>query len=390
MNNLKVIALLLFIGINTNIIYSQDKNNILIIENKIHFGKVMNYFPNNETFPKRKSSISNEIYIGYKAQGKKSWHNVFNFPEVGASFFYISMGNNKQLGHAFGIVPNMNINLFKVKKQNFKFHLGFGLGYYSNPYDSISNPYNIIIGSKIMNLSFYGFSYQYKLNKKLHISTRLSFIHGSNGHFKIPNAGVNMPTASIGIKYYFKENKILKQSPSEKIKDRLRVNIVAGIGKHQLGGNYGPYEAPIFSVYTSSLFLSKIYSQRSNLLFGVSLKYYKSYQDYIKDDELLSKNINLNASVFTVFVGYELIMNKLGLYLNAGYNVHRPALKKIYDGKTKKIQNSLEERISTKLGFRFFAFNPTAKKRFNPYIGIAVKAILTNADFPELSCGVTF
>ena len=370
--------------------YCQDFKTVQVVDNHIHAGKVLNVFKNYELFPERKTSITNQLYFGYKTRGSKKWHRRFNFPEYGFSYFFSNLGNTDQFGYAHGIIPNYTTVLVNTNRIKLKYRIGFGLGYFTKIFDEENNPHNFLIGSRIMNMSFMSLYLDFKINSQMSLMLGGSLIHGSNGHFNIPNGGVNNVTGNFGIRYQISKETEVKQSELLNPEKRLKFNINAGYGVHELGATTFPLDLPKTSIYTFSASVGLITKRRHNISIGLSSKYYEGFEKFIKMDSALMRKPFGNSFIHTVYTEVEFLFPHVSFFIGLGYNYHKPVFTYLRADRSALIRDVAEKQLSGKLGFRFFAFNNCDNKKLNPYIGIAIKSKFSRADYPEISCGIEF
>ena len=77
----------------------------------------------------------------------------------------------------------------------------FGVAYYNMPFDEKNNPENILIGSHVTPLASARFSLEYFINPFFSVLANAAILHSSNGHYQLPNLGVNLPVVGLSIKY---------------------------------------------------------------------------------------------------------------------------------------------------------------------------------------------
>ncbi len=141
----------------------------------------------------------------------KDWIVAHNYPETGILFIYQNL-QHPDLGKIIGSVYYFTFFLNKrSKKLNFLLQFGEGIAYNTNPYDKIENPKNIVFGSHLL----YAFYFTAKLRYTFTGSpweweTGFSMYHYSNGSYKTPNSGLNLPGFNIALLYNFNKtnNKI--------------------------------------------------------------------------------------------------------------------------------------------------------------------------------------
>ena len=269
--------------------------------------------------------------------------------------------------------------------------LGIGLAYNTTPFDSVSNPNNILIGSRITNMSFVKLHWERKITNKLVFNTGIALFHCSNGHYQVPNVGLNMPTGYAGINYLFSnDTEIYKRQNKTRTKNPIKLNVQFGLGVHELAWTDKPVGTPKYNIYTFSLFASKRIGIVNNYIPGISCKYYTSYHNYIVQNDYLDGNEHLKSLILTYFIGDEFIIGNFAMFFQAGINFYFPFTNKYFKENYNKVfQRHSKSLVSTKLGLKYYFLKHKPHKS-NFFIALAIKANFGQADFPEISLGYVF
>ena len=359
------------------------EKNIFITEPIINIGKVVKNYP---VFPKITTATISEISFSWQTMGIRNWHHYYNFPRVGGSVLFGVMGNDSVLGNDFALMPHI---AFDIRK-NFEMRIGCGFAYFPLIFDAQTNPSNTLIGAHINTCASFSLLYQAKLSKHLMLQLGAASFHSSNGHYQLPNIGINMLMSTIGIKY-FPSSIPLKpvRKHFEKIKQPTRINIRLGAGLHEFGNETGPVGGPKYNVYAGSLYLSKRFGHLSNVHVGITGKYYSNFYEYIRDSSVYDSHRHLKSSAFSVFLGHEFVCGKISLLTQGGINFYNPFYR-YYHPSPDYIIDIGETWLNSRLGFQYYLFEPTAEQRFNMFAGIFINANLGRADFSELSLGFVF
>ena len=357
----------------------------LIIENRFHSGKIVKNYP---SFPERSLSWIYEFNLSKQTTGENSWHVNYGYPRIGLSVFCGSLGNTDILGNVTGLVPNMNLHLIKGKNWQTRMTLGCGFAYFQKPYDSVNNAENILIGSKITNYSFATLSFNRKINQRLVFTSGISAMHCSNGHYQVPNLGMNIIAVSMGLKYFPRKIPVFEPEPkSMKPENDLKLNFRTSLGVHEFARTLGPVGGPKYSVYCGSVFLSKRFGWISNVHAGFTGKYYTNFYEFITENNFYEDKHHLKSTVITFFLAHEFMIDRFSLLTQGGIDLHNPFFKD-YD-KLENIKMTtfrfLETYISTRLGFQYYLL--PINNRFNIYTGIYIKANFGQADFIAANIG---
>ncbi len=217
---------------------------------KVHYGFII---PHTEGL--KEISESNicglQVDVSKLNTSFKSWSNCNCYSRLGFSFNFYDYRNPDVLGHSYNLAfffePYFN---FKSRSR-FSMRFGMGLSYLDNVYDESTNTENLFFGSKISGILLMNASYNYLIKERYQLNFSLNYNHISNAGLKMPNKGMNFPTASIGLDYIIKPVKLEAQEK------------VSGIRKKSLLG-YGRIFWSIRSVDADS-----IYGDKDKLMIGL-------------------------------------------------------------------------------------------------------------------------
>jgi hypothetical protein len=375
---------LLLLGITVLDVFSQSQNNnpsFLSLEPSLHIGKIVK---NSSLAPSSKLSVLSEMNFSIQTSGKDDWNTLYGFPKVGVSIFYGSMGNKREIGNMFGLLPNITFNSINPHWYAPRINLGLGIAYFNNPYNPVKNTSNLYIGSALTAFGYASVYIKPRINDHLWVKAGISVMHCSNGHVQIPNLGINLPCIFAGIVYspFSLPKEFIKKeiyvSPST-----IHFNLRIGVGVHQLAKTTEPIGTPKYAIYIIDLYASKRFGKINNLQLGLSLNHYKSFLNYIEKTNLFASNRMLKATVATLFVGHELMIHKFSLLSQGGINIYNPFYKewiKQFDN-MQGFSNELKKYISTRLGLQYYLRDPKYCTRSNIFLGAYIKANFGQADF---------
>jgi len=358
-------------------------------DGSIHYGYVVE---NYSTIPKSKNPILLELSPSIQTNGSKEWHHIFGFPKFGGTLLIGNLGNKEQLGYVIGAFPNFTFNSTNKKWYVPRISLGLGLAYFSKTF-SKTDSINYYIGSHITAMAHAAIYVQPRLNDHFELKAGIAVTHCSNGHYQVPNLGINLPSIFLGLAYHprtfpskFERKDI--QVPLSKI----RFNIRTGIGIHELARTFGPAGTPKYAIYVTDLFVSKRFGKVSNVQAGLEIKHYNSFYNYIVKNEFFTGKQKLKATVFTAFLAHELMIGKFSLLTQGGINVYN----RFYDQyilmykSERGLKSELKKYISTRLGIQYYLFDPKYCTRSNIFIGAYIKANFGQADFTCAQVGFVF
>jgi hypothetical protein len=149
-------------------------------------------------------AFATEFSYVKKLTGEQVWHSYYRQPLVGGTLFIGTVGNNELLGRFIGLYGFAEMPLIKYKNYRMDWKFGTGLGYTNRPYDPISNPKNVAIGSRLNAMMCFALKQTFSFEQSA-ITFALDMTHFSNGAFKVPNLGINLPFVSIGLQHFLPE-----------------------------------------------------------------------------------------------------------------------------------------------------------------------------------------
>ncbi len=144
-----------------------------------------------------------ELRLGWQSSGRENWQRVFNCPSYGIGFYTGNIGNPAELGYPSGVYGFIYAPVHRRKKHYFVVGLSLGITYDLAPYDSLKNPNNDAIGSKVdvyFNADVGGV---WEITKTLDLVYGVDVTHFSNGRMSMPNLGLNMLGGNVGIRYHY-------------------------------------------------------------------------------------------------------------------------------------------------------------------------------------------
>lgn len=128
------------------------------------------------------------------------WAKAYKVPQIHWGFMYMYLGKPQLTGNVFAILPSFSRIIGHIGNTNIRFRAGSGVGYLTKKFEPYTNRRNQSIGSHLngamqlyLNLEGANPDAKYDYNFGIGIT------HFSNGSFRVPNLGVNMPSLLLGI-----------------------------------------------------------------------------------------------------------------------------------------------------------------------------------------------
>lgn len=152
-----------------------------------------------------------EVAFTRQTPENRQWAKSYGYPEMGIVYMWFDLGSPTYLGQAHCIMPAANFTLNgRGNRSTFFFRMASGIGYVTKQFDRVTNYKNTGISVPFNAAVNFLFEYRYTLSPTLNLKTGLSLSHLSNGSFKKPNAGLNLPSVYFGVGYRFKSDMPIK------------------------------------------------------------------------------------------------------------------------------------------------------------------------------------
>lgn len=262
-----------------------------------------------------------------KNTADKDWLKYYNYPDFGFSALYQNT-NSTILGEMYGLYTHYNFYLNNRNSKNkFQFRTAFGLGYISNPYHKVNNPFNYSLSTKFAGSAYFKLNYQREFFKgKLGFQTGLTIIHFSNAAFKNHNLGLNTIAINLGLNYNLnnKNYTFTKKERTPKVKEKIKYNLLfrTGINESKIADS-GQYP-----FYVGTIQVEKKINFKSTLNTGVDFFKADFLNKYLQQEKELETGIPDNTNYKTnrigIFVGHELYINHFSMVSQIGFNVYYP------------------------------------------------------------------
>lgn len=326
--NISFASFFIFLAFNAG--FAQPSKQPIQLGINIHRGFLLNHSPlkTNTSNLSLQSIYGVEINAVWQTLGTKPWHKYYGFPKWGASFIYYSVGSgetyinydkdDKNLyrvdwGDCYSLLIHSSLKPISTRFFEMNIRIGTGFGYFTSIYNANDNPGNLWISSRI-NLSMHvNIEGQFKLSPQWALVLGGTFSHFSNGTIRMPNLGVNLPTANVGLRFTpFPERLQYKRDslyPSAK-KNYFYFSLAGGAKVlPEFGTTYYPTVA-------ASFMYGRRVGKISKLL--VSL-------DAFRDESLLADSLNKNKDInrYGIWLGHEFIHGRLGLISGVGYYLYK-------------------------------------------------------------------
>lgn len=292
-----------------------------------------------------------ELSFTRHTTGKRLWERLYSGPSWGFALRHGSPGSPDYLGRTTAFYPFFRFRLAGQKRLLWHYRIGWGLGYISKNFERFDNFKNIAIGSKINAVINMQWDLEFLVTKKLSLQTGLAFTHFSNGSFKMPNLGINVPTATVGVHWTVGDRETQRQTfDVPEHEKHWEAYVFAAGGIKEVGSPLGQK----WGTFTGSFEMLHAFSHKHALVFGADVFYNSSLEERIRiaDDKEVSGVSLIRSGVKTM---YHINLDRMAILMGGGVYLISP-----FDG---------DGNIFNRIGVRYrftdrFVGNLTLKTHF--------------------------
>jgi len=256
------------------------------------------------------------ITINYKTNGAKEWQTIYRNPELGIGYYHANLGNSTYLGNSDAVYGFIDIPITTNKLIYLSYNIGVGVALLSKHFSTTENIYNFAIGSGANAYIDFGIKYNLQISKNLKLNNAIQYTHFSNGAWRKPNLGFNIPSILIGLNYNFiKSNKYNSNNISE-IKNNFKSNYEYEIGIATGVRENAPPNGEKFYPISLIMQADKKITIKRKIGAGIDIYYDKSLKDRIIADSISFKQIyNLRSGMH---ISHDLCFNNVSITMQAG------------------------------------------------------------------------
>ncbi len=322
--------------------------------------------------PIPESSNALELALLKQTRGAQDWEQRRSYPLWGIALKYTDYGGDHVLGSAIGLYPLLQFPLIRGKNLEWTVRGGLGIGYATSIYrrapywDTINNA----IGSHINNFSSFSTDLRCRLNEHWSLQLGLAFSHMSNGAMKLPNLGINMYGAQLGLRYWpdgDRAEHIDRDRP--RLRNRILLQLRAGGAVTEAGKTDGP----LYPIYIGTVYGSRRYASKNKILLGLDYSYYTDLYAFQRNNEINVGKEAANAWKAGLFVGHEWLFGRMAFIAQFGYY-----LKQGVNG---------QDQIYEKLGYNYYLLRRESGPLKELALSVLLKAHSATAELVEY--GVT-
>jgi hypothetical protein len=350
-------------------------------------GKIVKNYPR---FPERHDALLTRLTWNEKLNGKAAWHQCYHFPELTIQATTGPLGNHQELGNIYGLTAGFRI----VKELQHHFALTaeacLGAAYFDTPFDELHNFNNVAIGSDVTVQATADGGVIYIMGR-WSVLARMSILHCSNSHISLPNAGINLPMLSAGLRYSFSPLKERLQQPEPLVDKKPKLNFRVALGLNEQGGTAGPVNGPRYGVFLAAAYIYRHYTPVARWQMGLEGYYNQGNYIFITSQRYYHEKEKLRSSALLYMLGHEYIFGHVSFVTQGGLYLYNPlARDRYHDLAEPEVRDYLRTLFTARLGLQYYLFSTFNKKHNNIFAGCYAKTNFGKADFIEFSLGYNF
>lgn len=279
----------------------------------LHYGFIIPHYKDMHYFIQKHILGAEISFVKYPSYACNEEIINCKIPERGISLVYLNLGNPQVLGSGIAVLPFMNFSVIRSQPVNVFFKIGTGLGYISKPFDRVTNHKDYAIGSHLNAFINLRLNAGIRLSERILLETGLGLSHFSNGSFTMPNLGINICTANLGMRYNIGSRACVNPDSVNRFEPKKYFIIYAATGLKEISPPGGK-KYPCFNI---SINRERKFSLSGRYLYGLELTYNgANYADF-KRDTLIHVTAIQNIQV-GIKAGYSLVAGRLSFPVEMG------------------------------------------------------------------------
>ncbi|RMG82981.1 MAG: hypothetical protein D6707_01850 [Bacteroidetes bacterium] len=252
-----------------------------------------------------------------KYDENKQWYYQYNYPEKGIGMMWFDFGNPQQLGYGLSVYPFWNFYFSPNSATLLSFKSAAGIGWVTKPFREETNYKNILIGSYLNAFIHFALNCRLRLSDRIFVSTGISFSHFSNGAYRMPNLGMNIPAIKAGMLVNIGEKNEYPVVEEAAFKKSKYFNLMINGGVKEIY----PLSRRKFPVMSLNVNYNWNYTPKSIVSAGLDLYHNSSYKTIFENDSTMElKNyIGIEPSVV---LGFGKIFGKTQFQFQTGFYLY--------------------------------------------------------------------
>ena len=149
-------------------------------------------------------SLSGHFRYSFQFRPGSTPDRIYGGVYQGLGVAYYDFQRPDEIGNPVAVYLFQGARIARLAPRlTFDYEWNFGLSFGWKPYDSDTNPSNIMMGSKVNAYLNVDFLFKWRIMREVDITAGISLTHFSNGNTKYPNAGLNTIGGRAGLSYNF-------------------------------------------------------------------------------------------------------------------------------------------------------------------------------------------
>ncbi len=255
-----------------------------------------------------------EVELLKTTDGTNDWEQAYNRPLTGFGLQYWYLGNNEELGKSITVFPQILFPINHNPHLRLSGRLSCGIGYIEKTFDRLENYKNVAVSSHFNCVISFGLYARAFVHSQTQIVSGIEFTHMSNGSFKVPNLGLNIPTINLGVSHFFGQKTPLFTERKVEEKPSTSINLLVAGGIKEIT----PPGGKKYGVFSTTGTLSRSISYKSSVGAGLDLFYDPSIEARLIGDSVSVPNFTYSIRS-GIHLSYELKVQKLSLLFENGF-----------------------------------------------------------------------
>jgi hypothetical protein len=280
--------------------------------------------------------IGGNIEAGWQATGSHKYDPLLGYPSFGFGFLTYNFPQTDSLGEPNAFYMFLNAPFHRWNKFSLNYIIRLGMSYNWKPADPVENPFHAALGSYRNLYIGAGFEGQYLIGEQLSASVGLKFAHFSNGQSSLPNAGMNLLTPHLGLKYDFNggDRPAYTKYPKPEYTDKgMEYYVILGNGIRQIFFTAQdttlaariPKQGVSYPVYNISMAAQYQFGWVGKFGGGLDFIYWGAYNPGVELGPggvvQAVKHPFGDYLQLGVFISYEFVLNNVSIIVQPGYRV---------------------------------------------------------------------
>lgn len=163
-----------------------------------------------------------ELDLNWLHTSYDSWKVFRHYNVSGIQLAYFNYGNPEIVGKSYLFSFYTEPILKRTDRYMFSVRAGAGFSYQTKVFDFVTDTLNKFFSTRLAFPLYLSARLSYRLTPELYLTASVCYNHISNGAVKIPNYGINFPTAAFGLEYFPKQLPAFSHGYTATASDRMR------------------------------------------------------------------------------------------------------------------------------------------------------------------------